>query len=63
MRAGVCKKMEFPGIDFDFEKNHGLKGKDAVLTKHDSKVKVMSVSTNEELVIAMDTMDIISNGN
>ena len=63
VRAGVCKDMEFLGIDFDFEKNHGLKGKDAVLTKPSSKVKVMSVSTNEELVIAQDTMEIISNGN
>jgi len=63
VRAGVCKEMEFLGIDFDFEKNHGLKSKDAVLTKPNSKVKVMSVCTNEELVIAMDTMDIISNGN
>ena len=63
VRAGVCKEMEFLGIDFDFEKNHGLKGKDAVLTKPNSKVKVMSVCTNEELVIALDTMDIISNSN
>jgi len=61
VRAGVCKEMEFLGIDFDFEKNHGLKGKDTILTKPGSKVKVMIVSTNEELVIAMDTMDIISN--
>jgi acetate kinase len=62
VRAGVCKEMEFLGIDFDFEKNHGLKSKDVVLTKPNSKVKVMSVCTNEELVIALDTMEIISNG-
>ncbi len=61
VRAGVCKNMEFMGIDFDFEKNHGLKCKDEVLTKPGSKVKVMSIATNEELVIALDTLEIISN--
>jgi len=60
VREGVCKDMEFMGIVFDSEKNHGLKSKDAVLTKPNSKVKVMSVSTNEELVIATDTMEIIT---
>jgi acetate kinase len=52
--------MEFMGIDFDSDKNHGLKSKDEVLTKPNSKVKVMSVCTNEELVIALDTLDIIN---
>jgi len=60
IRAGVCKDMEFMGIDFDFDKNHGLRGKDEVLSKPTSKVKVMSVSTNEELVIALDTLEIVT---
>jgi len=58
VREGVCSHMEFLGIDFDVEKNHGLKGKDAILSKENSKVIVMTVSTNEELVIAMDTMQV-----
>lgn len=60
VRGEACRNMEYMGIDFDFEKNHGLKGKDAILTKPGSKVKVMTLATNEELVIAMDTLDIIS---
>ncbi|OPZ98276.1 MAG: Acetate kinase [Bacteroidetes bacterium ADurb.Bin408] len=58
VREGVCTEMEFLGIHFDKEKNHGLRGKDAILTKDNSKVVVMTVSTNEELVIAMDTMKV-----
>ena len=60
VRAGVCENMEFMGIDFDSEKNQGLKSKDTILTKPNSKVKVMTVCTNEELVIALDTLDIIN---
>jgi len=58
-REGVCKDMDFLGIDFDFEKNKGLRGKDAVVTKENSKTKVMVVTTNEELVIATDTYNIV----
>lgn len=58
VREGVCKDMEFMGINFDFEKNHGLKSKDAILTKEFSKALVMSICTNEELVIALDTTEI-----
>ncbi len=58
LREGVCKNMEFLGVQFDFEKNNGLRGKDTILTKENSKTIVMTISTNEELVIAMDTMKI-----
>ena len=58
-RDGVMQDMEYLGIDFDFEKNKGLRGQDAMLTKEGSKVKVMVITTNEELVIAMDTMEIL----
>jgi acetate kinase len=60
VRAGVCKDMEFMGIDFDFEKNNVVRCKDEILTKPSSKVKVMSISTNEELVIALDTLEIVT---
>jgi acetate kinase len=63
VRSGVCKNMEFMGIEFDFEKNHGLRCKDEILTKPSSKVTVMSVSTNEELVIALDTLEIVNGKN
>lgn len=55
-REYIGKKCAFLGIDFDNEKNAGLRGKSAILTKKDSKVKIAVVTTNEELVIATDTM-------
>lgn len=58
-RAKVMEGFDYLGVDFDFEKNSSLRGKDAILTKEGSKVKVMSVTTNEELVIATDTMNIV----
>ena len=58
-RAGICKNMEFLGIDFDYDKNKDIRGTDAVLTKENSKTKVMAVTTNEELVIATDTYNIV----
>ena len=61
MREYICTDMEFLGIDFDFDVNRGLKGQDKVLTKPESKTKVVVIGTNEELVIATDTFNIVSN--
>jgi len=58
-RYEICKGLTFLGFDFDTKKNETAKGKEVVLTKEDSKVKVIVIPTNEELVIAMDTMEII----
>jgi acetate kinase len=58
-RKGVCEGMEYMGIEFDNKKNKGLRGTDALISKEDSKVKVMVVTTNEELVIATDTYNIV----
>ncbi len=60
-RHEVCKGLEFMGIDFDVEKNTKLRGKEAVISKTGSKVTVMVVPTNEELVIANDTYEIVTN--
>ena len=59
LREAVCKDMEYMGIQFDHKKNKGLRGVDAVISKDESKVKVMVVTTNEELVIATDTYNIV----
>lgn len=59
-REQICKRLKFMGIDFDTEKNHGLRGKEAVISTPDSKVTVMVVPTNEELVIAEDTERIVA---
>ncbi|PKP50074.1 MAG: acetate kinase [Bacteroidetes bacterium HGW-Bacteroidetes-11] len=52
--------MEFMGVDFDQSKNEGLRGKEAILTTDSSRVTVMVVPTNEELVIAIDTYQIVT---
>ena len=59
VREEVCKGLEFMGVAFDAQKNNGLRGVDAILSKPESKVKVAVVSTDEELVIATDTMNIV----
>lgn len=60
VRELVCTGLEYLGVDFDFEKNEGTRGVDVELSKPSSKVKVMAVTTNEELVIATDTMNIVN---
>jgi acetate kinase len=59
-RANIMNGLDFLGVDFDAQKNDGLRGKEAELTKPNSKVKVWIVPTNEELVIARDTLEIVS---
>lgn len=61
-RKEVMTDMEWMGVDFNFELNHGLKGKEVMLTNPGSKVKVMVVPTNEELVIATDAYEIVTKG-
>jgi acetate kinase len=60
-RFEVCKELGFLGIDFDQNSNNGLRGLEKEITKPGSKVKVLVVPTNEELVIAQDTMEIVKN--
>ena len=54
-RERVSKGLEFMGVKFDPEVNRGVRGKDVVLSAPDSRVKVVTIATNEELVIASDT--------
>jgi acetate kinase len=56
VREEVCKDMDFLGISIDPEKN---KTKDFVISPEGSKVAVMRIPTNEELLIAMDTSAIV----
>ncbi len=59
-REEICKGLEFMGIEFDVTKNTKLRGKEAIISTSDSKVTVMVVPTNEELVIANDTFEIVT---
>ena len=60
VREQVCSGLEFLGVDFDAQANQ-VRGKDVVLSRPGSRVKVVAVTTNEELVIATDTMNIVNN--
>ena len=58
-REMVCEKLAFLGITLDPEKNK-IRGEEIMISTPDSKVKVYVVPTNEELVIARDTLEIVS---
>jgi len=60
VREAVCKDMEFFGIKLDKKANDGLRGKLQKISAPDSKVEVWVVPTNEELLIARDTLALIS---
>lgn len=60
VRAAVCENMEFFGIKIDTEVNASTRGKLVRLSTADSKVEVWVVPTNEELLIARDTLELIS---
>ena len=60
VRQEVCKYLGYLGVDFDFEVNTGLRGKEAELTKEGSKVKVFVIPTNEELAIARETVELVT---
>lgn len=55
MREMICRDMDFMGIKLDAEKNN-VRGKDRIISADDSKVKVLLIPTNEELMIARDTL-------
>lgn len=57
-REMVCEKLGFLGITLDGEQNK-LRGEEIMISTADSKVKVFVIPTNEELVIARDTLAIV----
>lgn len=59
-RDAICKHLECLGVRYDHEKNRQLiGGKEGVISTDDSKIKVCVIPTNEELVIARDTKEIV----
>lgn len=61
LREYVCKNMEFLGIEIDYPYNDTIRGRNAILSTENSKVKVAVIATNEELVIATDTYNLTKN--
>ncbi|MBR3282178.1 MAG: acetate kinase, partial [Ruminococcus sp.] len=60
VREAVCENMDFFGIKIDKELNKSIRGKLTKISTPDSKVEVWIVPTNEELLIARDTLELIS---
>lgn len=60
LRRRVCENLTYLGVKFDYDANVAA-GVDTILTLPDSKVKVALITTNEELMIARDTMEIVQN--
>lgn len=58
VRKGACEGLEFLGIKIDPEKNNSS-SKETIISEDGSRVKVMVIPTNEEWMIARDTMEII----
>lgn len=59
IRAKSCMGLEFMGVQIDSEKNNSIQGVEGVISKNDSKVTVAVIPTDEELMIAQDTVDIL----
>ena len=58
MRASICENMEFLGMELDKEANK-VRGKERVISTENSRVKILLIPTNEELVIARDTLALV----
>ena len=57
-RMAIASGLEFMGVKMDAQANN-VRGKEAVISAADSKVKVLLIPTNEELMIARDTAEIV----
>ena len=57
-REGICSELDFLGISLDYQKNKGFRS-EGIISTPDSKVKIMVIPTDEELVIALDTEEIV----
>ncbi|MDR1605245.1 MAG: acetate kinase [Gracilibacteraceae bacterium] len=60
MRGQICAGLEFLGARLDKARNGAVRSREALISSDDSTCKILVVPTNEELMIAMDTHEIIS---
>ena len=61
IRKGICEKITFMGVDLDIEANN-VRSEEKVISKPNSKIKVYVIPTNEELMIAKETLRLVNNG-
>lgn len=62
MRAKICSNMENLGIKLDPERNN-VRGEETIISTADSKIKILLIPTNEELMIARDTKQVVESSN
>lgn len=60
LRDKICAGLEFMGVEFNSYVNEAVHGEEAIISSKESRVKVMVIPTDEELMIATDTMNLIS---
>ena len=60
VREGATAGLEFMGIKVDADKNKSCRATEAIISTDDSKVKVCVIPTDEELMIATDTFNIVN---
>lgn len=58
IRKGICEKLTFMGVKLDVVANN-MRGEEKVISKPDSEIKVYVIPTNEELMIAKETLRLI----
>ena len=58
-REIACSGLEYMGVKIDHDVNNATRGEEAIISTADSKVKVVIIPTDEELMIASDTMDLL----
>jgi acetate kinase len=61
-REAVCARMDYAGIKLDLLKNK-TRGKEETISADDSRVRIMVIPTNEELIVARQTQDVLAGGN
>ena len=59
MREAFCEGLDYLGVSLDKAKNNTVRGEEAIISTPDSKVTVCVIPTDEELMIAKDTMALI----
>jgi len=61
LRAAVCERMDYAGIKLDPVRNR-VRGEEATISADDSQVRIMVIPTNEELIVARQTCEVLTGG-
>ena len=58
-RAAVCEAMDYAGIELDADRNQ-VRAQEATISRDDSRVRIMVIPTNEELIVARQTSEVLN---